>query len=104
MRRHERAGLSVLFLASCLFGVLCVRNTTLAACEKSLVKQRFFSEYSIAKAIEELGNRDGNIFVAVIHGVPNRRIREKHAVSDLEIEAISHRGIDIMLKLKREGL
>ena len=84
--------------------LLLVSMFSFSACNRYLDPGRFFSEYATAKAIEELGLIEGKIFTAVLWSVPNKKIRDKYNISNEDIERIAHKGIDIMLKLKREGL
>lgn len=73
------------------------------ACERAVKPSRYFSEFSIAKAIEQLGP-DGYIFAMVLHGFNYDTLAKKYNRTEAEIEAIALNGIDIMMRYKREGL
>ena len=58
-----------------------------ASCDKELTDR--YSEYSIAKTIEDLGTQDGAIFADAIKGLPYTEIAIKHGLTGpKEVEGI----------------
>jgi len=73
-------------------------------CEQRLKQQRFFSEFSIAKAIEQLGKPEGEIFAYVLHGSDERVVAEKFGTTPMRVREISLKGMEYVWIYKRKGL
>ncbi len=73
-------------------------------CNQSLLSSYAFSDYSIAKAIEELGGKEGVIFSYAIRGYAYETVAKKYDVDPDLVVAITRRGVTIADKYRREGL
>ena len=65
---------------------------------------RMFSEYSIAKTIEQLGPKDGAVFAHMLHGITYDRIAKRFRVTVEEVKAIAHSGHALLMYYKDLGV
>ena len=69
-------------------------------CEAAL----YFSEYNIAKSIEMLGQRDGEMFALSLHGIPTDVIAKRYGLTDTEVLRRINRGMRYLIENKDKGL
>lgn len=70
-------------------------------CEKAVT---VFTEYSVARTIEHLGGRNGQVFSAIIRGYSYEAIKKHFGLNDQELKIIREKGTDYIWDLKQRGL
>ena len=59
-----------------------------------------FSEYAIAKTIEQLGGKDGQVFSAIIRGYTYAAIAKHYEMPIEQVMEVLRRGTDIIWPMR----